>query len=425
MTMPGLPGSTWKVAAVSAQGRRSRNEDRVLARIIPGGRDAAVIAVADGMGGHEAGNVAAELAMRGLSKALRRLDPKSVLDPTWHQWIYDDINHRVRRTAGRIDKDGMGTTLASVLANSDGVFISHVGDSRAYRVDPFCMARLTRDHSVAEDAVRRGIMDGAEARGYGFGHALLRAIGTDETVEAEFSIENPLTAEEGGRVYLVCSDGLWNVLEDEEIERIVRRTPSVEEAANALVGAALAAGSDDNVSVALLEIGSLPRSPVPLHLPPGPNPGATLRYRPPAKAPRARRRKYALIAAGIALGVVVGWTLLGRPTRPAGPEAPPAATLSEEAPEALDPGPPPGLPRILWLAVEGAQAEIIYRGRTLGTASPGSPVELSVFVGDTIILVPVHASGRGTRQSVVIQEDSPDTLRWRFAAPNFPGGGDG
>jgi len=423
--MASLAGSTWKVAAVSAQGRRSRNEDRVLARIIPGRRDAAVIAVADGMGGHEAGNVAAELAMRGLSKALKRLDPKTVLDSTWHQGIYDDINQRVRRTARRIDKDGMGTTLASVLATSDGVLVSHVGDSRAYRIDPYCVARLTRDHSVAEDAVRRGIMDDAEVEGYGFGHALLRAIGTDETVEAEFGLENPLPSDEDGRIYLVCSDGLWNVLADEEIERIVRRTPSVEEAANALVGAALAAGSDDNVSVALLEIGSLPRSPVPLHLPPGPYPGATLRYRPPAKAPGAGRRKYALIAGGIALAVVVGWALLGRPTRPADPEAPPAGVLSEEAPESLDPDPPPGPPRILWMVVEGAQAEIIYRGRTIRTASPGTPVDLSVFVGDTIILVPVHASGRATRQSLVIREDTPDTLRWRFDTPDPPGGGDG
>lgn len=423
--MPGLAGSTWKVAAVSAQGRRSRNEDRVLAMILPGRRDAAVIAVADGMGGHEAGHLAAELAMRGLTKAFRRLDPKSALDPTRHQLIYDGINHRVRRTAGRIDKDGMGTTLASVLANSDGVFTSHVGDSRAYRVDAFCMVRLTRDHSVAEDAVRRGIMDGVEARGYGFGHALLRAIGTDETVEAEFSVENPLTADERGRVYLVCSDGLWNVLEDEEIERIIRRTPSVEEAANALVGAALAAGSEDNVSVALLEIGSLPRSPVPLHLPPGPYPDATLRYRPPAEASGARRRKYTLIAVGIALAVAVGWALLGRPTPPAGPEALPAGALSEEAPEAPDPGQAPGLPRILWLAVEGAQAEIIYRGRTLGTVSPEFPVDLSVFVGDTITLVPVPGSSPLTRQSVVIQEDSPDTLRRRFDTLSSPGGGDG
>lgn len=423
--MAGLTGSTWKVAAVSAQGRRSRNEDRVLARIIPGRRAAAVIAVADGMGGHEAGNVAAELAMRELSKALRRLDSKDALDPEWHQRIYDDMNRRVRRTAGRLDKDGMGTTLAFVLAGADGVLISHVGDSRAYRIDPSCVARLTRDHSVAEDAIRRGIMDGAEAEGYGFGHALLRAIGTDETVEAEFAIEQPLPSDEDGRVYIVCSDGLWNVLADEEIERIVRRTPSVEEAANALVGAALAAGSDDNVSVALLEIGNLRRSPVPLHLPPEPPSGATLRYQPPAKASRAGRSKYALIASGIALAAVISWTLLGRSGRPTSPEAPAAGALSQEAPEAYTPEPLPGPPRVLWLAVEGAQAEIIYRGRIIRTTSSESPVDLNVFVGDTVILVPIQEGPRAARRSVVIREDTPDTLRINLTSPGSRGGEDG
>ena len=422
--MSAFMGSQWKVAAASAQGRRSRNEDRVLAKIIPGREDAAVIAVADGMGGHEAGNVAAELAIRGFWKGLRRLDPKHAMDAIWHRAIYADINRRVFRTAGRIDKGGMGTTLVSVLVSRSGIFISHIGDSRAYRIDPYCVARLTEDHSVAEDAIRRGIVDGSEAEDYGFGHALLKAIGTDESVEPDFATEKNPANDEDGRVYLACSDGLWNVLSDGEIEKIVRRTSTVEEAANALVGAALAAGSDDNVSVALLEIGKLPRSPVPLHLPPEMHPGATIRYRKPARESLARRKRFALILAGIVLAVVIGMKLLGTPRSTATSEGSAIDAATGEYSGALDSDPLPEPPRVVWLAVEGEPARIIYRGEQVGTVSPGSLVDISVFPGDTVVLISIRAEGRVER-SVVIGDQSPDTIRIDLTSGGARGGGDG
>lgn len=369
------------VASASLKGRRGRNEDRVLARILPGEQDTAMIAVADGMGGHEAGDVAAELAIRNLTKLIKKRGVDTSSPEISHRKIYADINKRILKTARRVGRMGMGTTLVSVLLRDGRVAIAHVGDSRAYRLDGREMVCLTEDHSVVQDAVRRGIVHGNEVVSAGFSHALTQAMGTDEDVSPDFRLEETPSSSEPGHVYLVCSDGLWGALEPSAIEQVVRRTATVEEAANALVGAALAAGSDDNISLALLEIGSLPRSPVPLELETGAELGATIRYR-----PKDHRRWFKRAGMGVgasilvALVLTVAWIGISVPT-----EVPAEDTALQESPPMPGPAEPVEGPRMLWVEVEENAREILLSGSvSLGRAEPGQPLQISAYPGDTL-----------------------------------------
>lgn len=421
------------VASASLKGRRGRNEDRVLARILPGEQDTAMIAVADGMGGHEAGDVAAELAIRNLTRLIKKRGFDTRSPETSHREIYADINKRILKTARRVDRMGMGTTLVSVLLRDGRVAIAHVGDSRAYRLDEREMVCLTEDHSVVQDAVRRGIAQANEAASAGFSHALTQAMGTDEEVSPDFRLEEVPSPSEPGHVYLVCSDGLWGALESPAIEQIVRRTATVEEAANALVGAALGAGSEDNISAALLEIGPFPRSPVPLELETGTELGATIRYR-----PKDHRRWFKRAGMGVgasillALILTVAWIGISEPTEVPAEDAAPQESPPLPGPTEPVEGPVEG-PRVLWVEVEENAREILLSGSvSLGRAEPGQPLQISAYPGDTLrarampglrlaeVVWVVDAVGPDTIRLGSGQQ--PGTLSGRLPRARDPGG---
>jgi protein phosphatase len=229
----------------SIQGRRPQNEDSVLAETLRKG--GLLLAVADGMGGHAAGEVASALALETLLRAVRE-----------GEGLEDAIrlaNREVHRAAQDPDKLGMGTTITAMLLQNDRILLANVGDSRAYYVSRSEIRQLTEDHSFLAEARKQG-QSREDAMATPWKDALTRSIGPDEEVEVD--VFGPLQVEEDTAL-LLCSDGLYKTLGREGIRRVFLASRDHSEAATALVWAAYEGGSDDNITVAIAEFGEFPR----------------------------------------------------------------------------------------------------------------------------------------------------------------------
>jgi len=228
---------------------RPNNEDALLAGT---GRDERLFAVADGMGGHEAGEVASFLAVA----ILQRL------------WPDDSLMGAIRRAdhtifACRDDGEfaGMGTTVVALRFREDGsqncdaehgleAEVAHVGDSRAYLLRAGQLRRLTEDHSVAAELVRSGAIASTRVAVHPLRNALTRSLGTGTASMESTTFE----AWPGDRV-LLCSDGLSDAIAEKEIARVLEMFPrDPEKAAHGLVTAALEAGGSDNVTVVVVDL---------------------------------------------------------------------------------------------------------------------------------------------------------------------------
>jgi protein phosphatase len=202
-----------------------------------------LFAVADGMGGHRAGEVASATALEALRAAVASGRPISEAIEQANTAVFakahDDENLR-----------GMGTTLtAAVLTDGSSILIGHVGDSRAYRFHANELEQITEDHSLVEELVREGRLTPEQAVVHPQRSIITRALGVDEAVQVDVY---PLDLEPGDRV-LICSDGLTTMVRPVDIARILRRERDPQRAAEMLVDAANAAGGEDNVSAVILD----------------------------------------------------------------------------------------------------------------------------------------------------------------------------
>ncbi|HEU4449089.1 MAG TPA: Stp1/IreP family PP2C-type Ser/Thr phosphatase [Gaiellaceae bacterium] len=220
---------------------RRRNEDSYVI-------DPPLFAVADGMGGAQAGEVASRLA----AAAFREYHEADALDPEARVVaIIQEANRRIFERASRdTEASGMGTTVTAALLADAGVVFGHVGDSRAYRIRAGRLEQLTDDHSLVADLVRSGRLSPEEAESHPQRSVITRALGTDPEVDVDTFALEP----EPGDLFLLCSDGLPTMVADEEILRIVDRAGSLEEAARELVRAANSGGGEDNVTVVLFRL---------------------------------------------------------------------------------------------------------------------------------------------------------------------------
>ncbi|MEO8291257.1 MAG: Stp1/IreP family PP2C-type Ser/Thr phosphatase [Gaiellaceae bacterium] len=229
-------------AGVTDPGRkRRRNEDSFVI-------DPPLFAVADGMGGAQAGEVASRLA----AAAFREFHEADELDPEERvAAIIQEANRRIyNRASTDAHATGMGTTITAALVDGDRLAIGHVGDSRAYRLRAGVLEQLTDDHSLVADLVRSGRLTPEEADTHPQRSVITRALGTD----AEVDVDTFIVEVEPGDVFLVCSDGLTSMVPDQEIHDLVVAAPNLEQAAKALVKAANRAGGEDNVTVVLFEL---------------------------------------------------------------------------------------------------------------------------------------------------------------------------
>lgn len=223
--------------------KRRRNEDSFVL-------DPPLFAVADGMGGAQAGALASRLAAGVL-----RGDESSADGATAEERVAGLIQEANRRVHQRATEDeqatGMGTTMTVALVEDDRVVIGHVGDSRAYRIRAGELQQLTEDHSLVAELVRSGRLSPEEADSHPQRSVITRALGPDPDVDVDtFSV--PIRP---GDVFLLCSDGLTSMVGDNEIVGIVsEHHADLESAAGALVQAANAAGGDDNITVVCFEI---------------------------------------------------------------------------------------------------------------------------------------------------------------------------
>jgi protein phosphatase len=240
---------------------RSLNEDSVLAvelvRIVQSQTEPlGLCAVADGMGGHSAGEVASSTIINTLTRNAVSDLAGSVLDAvepvdyrTWLQGLVESANRSLfdmRRQAGT----DMGSTLVAAVVDGMQAYIAHVGDSRAYLINAAGIRRLTEDHSLVERLVATGQITARQARTHEQRNVIYRTMGDKAKVEVE-TAAFPLQA--GDRL-LLCSDGLSGMVPDETILSLVRAAPSLQSACDELIKAANAAGGTDNISAVLVEV---------------------------------------------------------------------------------------------------------------------------------------------------------------------------
>jgi protein phosphatase len=297
-----------QVAGLTDPGRvRRRNEDAFVSA-------PPLFAVADGMGGAQAGEVASRLA----AAAFHDYHEADALDPEARlRSIIQEANRRIyARASTDPHASGMGTTITAALASGARVAVGHVGDSRAYLVRDGTLEQLTQDHSLVADLVRSGRLTPEEAEIHPQRSVITRALGTDSAVVVDsFSIEA-----QAGDVYLLCSDGLTTMLDEPTLQRIVLEASNLEEAARALVDAANRNGGEDNVTVVLFALDEASENEDTLSglegyriepPPPAPEPSlgdgggdtvvrpSPVRSEPTLPPPRSRGGKLALLLVGV------------------------------------------------------------------------------------------------------------------------------
>ncbi len=230
-----------RVAAVTDPGRtRRHNEDSYVI-------EPPLFAIADGMGGAQAGEVASRLATAALKEGQA--------DAAGEQRITDLIQEANRRVYDRSSSDpntsGMGTTITVALVEDDHVSFGHVGDSRAYLIRDASMEQLTEDHSLVNELLKTGKLSREEAETHPQRSVITRALGTDPDVDVDtFSV-----LAENGDLFLLCSDGLTDMVSEESILDVVERNrDDIEGALRALVTEANRGGGQDNITVVAFEI---------------------------------------------------------------------------------------------------------------------------------------------------------------------------
>ena len=218
---------------------REHNEDSLT--VLP-----PLFAVADGMGGHEAGEVASEITINTLND----LAPQSADAEALARAVVAANLNVIKAPSQGVGREGMGTTLTAAILEKERLVIAQVGDSRAYLLHNGSLQQLTRDHSLMADMIEAGQLTEAEARVHPNRSVITRAIGSDPHMQPDLY---ELNVETGDRL-LLCSDGICGMIEDHEIASIMRQAPSAQSCADQLVEAALAAGGFDNATAVVVDV---------------------------------------------------------------------------------------------------------------------------------------------------------------------------
>ena len=235
--------------------KRNHNEDNFSIL-----EDSGLYIVADGMGGHASGEVASKMAV----EAMKEFFAATASDPerTWPYKMdrskgYEEnrlitgiklANLRIYEAAQRDARQrGMGTTIVTIFAVEDGVYIAHVGDSRVYRVRDGKMEQLTEDHSLLNDYIKMKRLTPEEIANFPHKNVIVRALGMKDTVKVDTRFEQP----QANDVYVLCSDGLSGPVTDEDLLEITKTAPDLKTAASRMIERANANGGPDNITCVL------------------------------------------------------------------------------------------------------------------------------------------------------------------------------
>jgi len=258
--------------------RRAQNQDRVLCYTDPVEQTAiGLYAVADGMGGQNSGEVASEITVetigrdlesfiqqvlvpsaRGEGSETERLSADGPDMSTPNLSLRDALFDAIARTNQQIrdfgitnpESAGLGSTLTIALVVGDLALIGNVGDSRTYLLRGGAIRRLTQDHSLVNSLVRQGLITDEEVYSHPHRNLVYQALGTRPEVSPDISAERLLA----GDVLLLCSDGLWEMVRDDEIRRVVESEPDLEAMVSQLITLANANGGMDNISVVAVRV---------------------------------------------------------------------------------------------------------------------------------------------------------------------------
>lgn len=379
-----------RVDLASSRGPRDRNEDR-LGGWLDG--PASLLVVADGMGGYEAGDVAAGLVLTAVESARPAPGSLAALEE-WMREVVLDAESRIQDHVERHGTVGMGSTviLASAIANT--IVIAHVGDSRAYLVDPEEATLLTRDHTVGAEAVDRGVVTDAEVHTVPYHEALVRSLGALGTAGPEIN-RIPLPDAGGPYLLILCTDGVWNAVPSQDFPGLLfdRRGRPVPQPAEVLVREAVNRHTRDNATAVVLGLG------------------------PELEEPKRRRR---LLVTAVFLLFLL---LVGLPALLRGPTTPGVIHPSDGARPPAEQGQgfgDVGEARILWIRTDRLDGvEAIVGSNSIGIVQPGAPSPLRLLHGDSLLLRWGGDDGVDS-MLVIVDEAVPDSLH----VPKPPDGED-
>ena len=237
--MPSMPSPNIYFGSRTDVGsQRERNEDSLI--VSP-----PLFVVADGMGGHNAGDVASEVAVNTLAALAPTIPDVDLLGRA-----VESANHAVITESQKAGRNGMGTTITACVVQDEKIAIAHVGDSRAYLLHTGKLQQITRDHSWVADMVEQGQLTPEEARVHPNRSVITRALGSDPYMQPDLY---EVTASEGDRL-LLCSDGLTGMVDDGSIQSMLARIRDPQRCAAALVNEAIANGGSDNITVIVVDI---------------------------------------------------------------------------------------------------------------------------------------------------------------------------
>ena len=219
---------------------RASNQDSLLAE----GR---LYGVADGMGGHKGGETASRVAVQVVKNALSRKKPE---EDALRMGL-EAANRRVYGMAGSDENlTGMGTTMTLLWEGERRILLGHVGDSRAYRLRGGELKQITQDHSIVAELLRNNVITAEMARNHPYRNVITRAVGVDPVVTPDVIDED----KQPDDVWLVCSDGLYNMVSDDVIRDTLAGSETDEQAADSLLSLALENGGSDNITFVICRV---------------------------------------------------------------------------------------------------------------------------------------------------------------------------
>ena len=228
---------------------REHNEDSVI--ILSNENEEYLLAVADGMGGHKAGEVASAIVINHLTEEFYSMDSLGDKERAieFLRNVVTEMNHKIfDYTKENPDSKGMGTTFVCAIKTRDYLLYGNIGDSSGFVIKNHKLTKVTKDHTLVNLLVSTGELTQEEAKYHPRKNVLMRALGANNPIDIDiFDVENDIDG------VLLCSDGLTNMLTQEQIEKVLSEEKTVEEVVRKLINKANARGGNDNISVAYLK----------------------------------------------------------------------------------------------------------------------------------------------------------------------------